>query len=174
MSSGPARAAILAALALAEPAGALEPRFDHREEDGIFAEMGASRDTVSAGGLSATEVVPSLRLAYGADLVGDGSELSLGVVLRLGASGGAGRIRHAGDLRYRGYFGTDEFKTFFDVGLWVPFSTRWAIGPRVGLGAIYDFDRRLGIYLSVGFGTGFGEMRVVALEAGAGIHWRWP
>ncbi len=174
MTSGSASAAILATLALAAPAAALEPRFDHREEDGIFAEMGASRDTVSAGGLSATQVVPSLRLAYGADLVGDGSEFSLGAALRLGSSAGAGGVRYAADLRYRGYFGTDELKTFFDVGLWAPFSTRWAIGPRVGLGTIYDFDRRLGIYLSIGFGTGFGQMRVVALEAGAGVHWRWP
>ncbi len=164
---------LVVVLALADPAWALEPRFDHRDEDGIFAELALSRDTVSADGLSATRYAPVLRLAYGADLVGDGSEFALGATLRLGAPAGAGGVRYAADLRYRGYFGTDELKTFFDVGVWMPFSTRWAIGPRVGLGAIYDFSRALGLYLSMGFGTGFGQMRVVALEGAVGLHWRF-
>lgn len=171
---GSAGAALLAALAVATPAGALEPRFDHRDEDGVLAEFGVSRDTVTADGLSATRYSPVLRLAYGADLIGDGSEFALGAALRLDAPAGASGIRYAADLRYRGYFGTDELKTFFDVGIWVPFSTRWAIGPRVGLGAIYDFSRALGFYVSIGFGTGFGQVRVVALDAAAGLHWRWP
>ena len=167
-------AALLATLAFAVPARGLEPRFDHRDEDGVFAEMAVSRDTVSTDGLSATRYAPVLRLSYGADLVGDGSEFALGASLRLGSPAGPGGVRYSADLRYRGYFGADELKTFFDVGIWAPFSTRWAIGPRVGLGAIYDFGRGLGIYLSIGFGTGFGQMRVVALDAAAGLHWRWP
>lgn len=174
MTAGTASAALLAALALAVPARALEPRFDHRDEDGIYAEMGASWDTVSADGVSTSRSAPVVRLAYGTDLVGDGSEFALGASLRLGPAAGPGGIRYAADLRYRGYFGTDELKTFFDVGVWAPFSTRWAIGPRVGLGAIYDFSRSLGLYLSMGFGTGFGQARVVALDAAAGVHWRWP
>jgi hypothetical protein len=172
-TAGSTGAALLAALALAVPARALEPRFDHRDEDGIFAEVGVSRDTVSADGLSDTRYAPVLRLAYGADLIGYGSEFALGASLRLGSAAGARNILYAADLRYRGYFGTEELKTFFDVGVWVPFSTRWAIGPRVGLGAIYDFGRSLGLYLSFGFGTGFGPMRVVVLDAAAGLHWRW-
>lgn len=173
MTAGSASAALLTSLVLAVPARALEPRFDHRDENGLFAEMGVSRDTISADGLSATRYAPVLRLAYGADLIGDGSELAVGASLRLGSAAGAGDVHWAADLRYRGYFGTDELKTFFDVGIWAPFSTRWAVGPRVGLGAIYDFGRGLGLYLSIGFGTGFGQMRVVALDAAAGLHWRW-
>lgn len=173
-AAGSAGAALLAAAALALPASALEPRFDHRDEDGILVEMGVSRDTVSADGLSATRYAPVLRLAYGADLIGDGSEFALGASLRFDAPAGSGGVRLAPDLRYRGYFGTDELKTFFDVGIWAAFSTRWAIGPRVGLGAIYDFGRGFGTYVSIGFGTGFGQMRVVALEAAGGLHWRWP
>lgn len=165
---------ILAVLAVAAfPAEALEPRFDHRDMAGILVEVGGVRDTVTADGLSTSRSAAALRLAYGADLMGDGNEVALGAALRLGSASGPGGLKYSLDLRYRGYFGADELKTFFDVGVWAPFSTRWAVGLRAGLGVIYDFGRTAGIYVSIGFGSAFGQIRAVALEAATGLQWRW-
>ncbi len=168
-------AAALAAALAAAPAAALEPRFDHRDEQGVLVEAGASRDTVSAGGGPSESANRAfVRVGYGFDVSGEGGELVLSGSLRLGADGTPESLRWAADLRYRGYFGTEELKTFFEVGLWVPVSTRLAIGPRVGIGVAYDFGRTFGLYSAFGFGTGFGPLRLASLELAAGLHARWP
>lgn len=44
------------------------------------------------------------------------------------------RVLIGTDARYRAFFGTEELKTFFDVGAWVPMRSRLAEGPLVALG----------------------------------------
>ena len=73
------------------------------------------------------------------------------------------------DARYRGYFGSDELKTFFDAGL----SPRLAAGPRIGLGVAYDLDRAWGLFASLGASTAFGGFRGFGLGLGVGVQFRW-
>ena len=83
------------------------------------------------------------------------------------------KVLQAFDARYRSYFGTDEWKTFFDVGLWAPVATRMAIGPLVGIGAAYDFSRPFGVYFQGGFATAFGQARIASLSLSAGAQLRF-
>ncbi len=169
----PRPALALALLLAPAAAGALEPRFDHRDQVGLFAEVGAARDTVHvSGGTSATHYRGLVRVGGGFDVTGEGDELLGSVVLRPGPSGDEW-LRWGAELRYRGYFGSEQFKTFFDVGLSVPIYPKIAVGPRAGLGAMYDFTRSLGTYLSFSFATAFGQVRVASFELAAGVQARW-
>ena len=174
--SGASRIAPLAVAALlaATRAGGLEPRFDHRDQLGVLLEAAASRDTATVAGSSESLYrLLTLRLAFSTDITGEGDELVLGGSWN-GGRRSAARVEWAADARYRGYFGSDELKTFFEAGLWAPLSPRLAVGPRVGLGAAWDFTRRFGVFLAFSFATAFGEFRGASLELGAGVQARWP
>lgn len=170
-----ARAAA-ALLALSPVAGALEPRFDHRDTRGPFAEALVAHDTVArSGGGSRSSWRPAARLAWGFDLSGEGDELILGLAVGLRSFDDPERERVllAGDLRYRAYFGTEEAKTFVDLGLWVPVRSQLAAGPLVGLGVAYDFSRSSGVYLAGAFATAFGEARIASGSLSAGAQLRF-
>ena len=175
MSAAPwATGLALLGLLAASPAGALEPRYDHRDQVGFLLEVGGSWDAVTVGDRSESLWRrPTLRPAITLDVSGEGDELVLGGAWS-GGGGGRAHVDWALDARYRGYFGSDEFKTFFEVGLWVPLAPRLAVGPRAGLGAAWDFSRRLGLFVAFGFATAFGEFRGASLEGGAGFQVRWP
>ena len=163
------------ALGLALPARALEPRYDHRDQQGLLLEVAGSRDTLNVkGGLSRSFFRPSLLLAWSFDVGSEGDEVHVGAGASPAIDGAPESPRWFLDSRYRGYFGTEELKTFFDAGLWVSLAPRVAAGPRVGLGLLYDFTRNVGVYVEVGFGTAFGQFRGVALGFGAGVQARWP
>lgn len=169
------RAALLLLSLLAGRAGALEPRFDHRDQLGVVFEAGQGWDTVTLGGRSVSrERAPALRLAFSIDPFGGGNELLLGLGWAPLGREAPERIRWALDARYRGYFGSDELKTFFEMGLWAPVSPRPAAGPRVGLGAAWDFSRRVGLYAAFGFATAIGEFRGASLDLASGVQVRWP
>lgn len=172
--AGPAVALALLGLLRAGPAAALEPRYDHRDQLGLLLEASGSWDAASAGG-SSTSLWrgPTLRLAFTFDVSGEGDELTVGGAFS-GGGGAAAHVDWALDARYRGYFGSDELKTFFEVGLWAPLSPRQAVGPRAGLGACWDFSRAVGAFASFGFATAFGGFRGASLDLGAGLQVRWP
>ena len=160
-------------LLAAAPAAALEPRYDHRDQIGLLLEGSGSWDAVTVGGASQSQWRwPTLRAAFTFDASGEGDELVLGGAWS-GLGGGAPDVEWALDARYRGYFGSDQLKTFFEAGLWAPLSPRLAVGPRAGLGAVWDFSRRLGVFLAFGFATAFGEFRGASLDLGAGLQAHW-
>ena len=162
--------AVAAALVPALAAG-LEPRFDHRDESGIALEPILAHDTVAVNGQPThSGWRPALRLAYDWDPLGDGNELFLGVQSALSSWSDPRRtkVRLAVDARYRAYFGLDEWKTFFELGLWAPLSSRLAVGPLATLGVAYDFSRTHGLYADVGFATGLGAARIATFTVSAG------
>lgn len=169
-------AALCAAGFLPTPATALEARFDHRDEHGPFVETLFAYDTVAISGRpTVSSWRPALRLAYGFDVAGEGNELIVGVqgALRSWNDPEREHMNLALDARYRAYFGTEELKTFFDVGLWVPVRSRLAAGPLVGGGVSYDFSRAAGVYVAGGFGTAFGEARIATFSASIGAQLRF-
>jgi hypothetical protein len=167
-----------AAVRAAAPAGgrALEPRYDHRDQLGVVAEVDASRVTATTGGgLSRSAFdLASLRLAFSFDVGDDGNEILVGGSWSPASSGEVALTAWSVDARYRGFFGTDELKTFFDAGLLVAVSPRVAAGPRVGFGVMYDLDRAWGIFASLGASTAFGEFRGFGIGVGIGVQIRWP
>ncbi len=170
--------AVVAALVLAAPAPApaLEQRFDHRDQNSLLVEPLLAYDSVAISGRTTqSRFRPSLRVAYGFDLLGDGNEVILGVQGRVGGWSDPGRdhVLLGLDARYRAYFGTEEWKTFLDVGAWAPLHSRLALGPLVGLGFAYDYTRAGGFYVNGSFGTGFGQARIATYTLGTGWQARW-
>jgi hypothetical protein len=168
--------ALAAVLAAPLAAGALEPRFDHRDTHGPFADVLAGHDTVAISGRSTSQAWrPVLRPGYGFAVSDEGSELLLGAQLSLRSwdDPGKERVLAAADLRYRSYFGTEELKTFFEIGIYTPLRSRLEVGPIVGLGVIYDFSRTFGLYANGDFGTAFGDARTVTFLVGAGAQLRF-
>jgi hypothetical protein len=168
--------AFLLALWSPAAAGALEPRFDHRDQQGVVAAVETWRDSVAVSGRPTLEATsPRLRLAWSRDVTGEGGELVLGAVTRLDGWRDPERQRFlAGlDARYRGYFGSEELKTFFEAGAWVELKSRVAAGPQVGLGLAYDPSRSWGAFLSVGLATAFGNARIASFGGSAGVQLRF-
>lgn len=169
-------AAVAAAVLLPLGAQGYEPRFDHRDQRGVVAALEVWREAVAVTGQPTfTEVQPRLRLGWGFDLSGEGDELILSGMARLGDVTEDDRARFLTglDARYRGYFGTEELKTFFEVGLWVELQSELAIGPQAGIGLAYDPNRSWGAFLSLHFGTAFGQARIASLGASVGVQFRY-
>lgn len=155
---------------------ALEPRYDHRDLRGIVIEPLLAYDTVAVSGRpTRSSWRPSVRIAYGWDPLGEGNELFLGAQARLAGFDDPDRekVRFALDARYRSYFGTEQWKTFFELGVWAPLSSRLAVGPLVGLGVVYDFSRSTGLFLDGVFATAFGQARIASFQASAGWAYRF-
>jgi hypothetical protein len=171
---------VLLALAVAFPAAAtaLEPRFDHRDTHGPVVETLVARDTVARSGRgSATSWRPALRAGWGFDVTGEGSELILAADVALRSRDPEReRVLVAASARFRGYFGTEELKTFFEVGAYAPIRSRAAGGPLIGLGLIYDFSTRGGMFAATEFATAIGAARIFSLAflAGAQLRFELP
>lgn len=168
----------IAALALLSPALAagLEPRFDHRDQQGPVAEALVVRDVLWTGSTTASSATRgAVRLAWGFDPSGDGDEILVGGTLGVleGANSGRDRVRWTVEGRYRVNVGTDELKTLLEVGLWGSASDRTVFGPLLGLGLMYDFSREFGLFTSAFLAAGIGEGRVFSFGGGAGLQYRF-
>ena len=176
MSARGALAAVTAAAALLPGRSpALEERTDHRDTFGPVLELVVARDAVAIPGQpTASAWRPALRLAFGFDATGDGDEIFLGAQGSLpGEDPGNTRVTLALDARYRGTFGVDAWKTFFEAGLWAPVAPRLAAGPMVGLGLLWDPSRALGFHVAASFATAFGQARIASFSASLGAQIRF-
>jgi hypothetical protein len=170
------RAAVALALSLPLAAGALEPRFDHRDQQGVSVEGLYARDIVWRGSASSsTSSRGALRAAWSFDPAGDGDEILLGGTLAVLEGGGPAddRVRWTIESRYRVTVGTDEFKTLLEVGIWGTAADRFVIGPMVGLGFMYDFNRNIGVLASGFIGVGAGDGRAASFGGGLGFQVRF-
>jgi hypothetical protein len=163
--------AILPALAVG-----LEPRFDHRDQQGPTAELLAAKDVIWHGSSTSTNPLRgAVRVAWGFDPAGDGDEVFLGATFTALNSGTSAdeRVRLTFDARYRACLGTDELKTLLDIGIWVSAADPVAVGPLVGFGLMYDFSRNFGLLTSAFLGAGIGQSRVVSFGGGMGFQYRF-
>jgi hypothetical protein len=109
------------------------------------------------------------------DVRGDGSELLVcaDAALRGWSDPSRERVLATASARYRSTFGTEQWKTYFDAGLWVPVRSRLAAGPLVGLGLIHDFSQDWGAFVGGEFGAAWGEARIASFSLAAGLQLRF-
>jgi hypothetical protein len=171
------RALLLAALAALLPAaaGALEPRYDHRDSHGPVLDFVTAYDSVTASGTTHTSWRPALRAGWGMDVTGEGSEVIVAgdLTLKSWSDPAEEHVLFSATARYRTYFGTEEWKSYFEAGAYLPVRSRLAIGPLIGLGVVHDFSQDWGSFLGAEFGTAFGNGRVVTFAAVAGVQLRF-
>ena len=172
------RLALALALAVATApatAAALEPSYGHEDAHGPMIELLVLHDTVVANGVTTNAWRPALRAGWSLDVTGSGGELVVAadVALRSWDDPERGRVLASVSARYRGYFGTEEWKSWFEAGIWVPVASRVAVGPLVGVGLMYDFSDAAGVFAGAEFATAVGDGRVVSFGGVAGFQLRF-
>lgn len=73
---------------------------------------------------------------------------------------------------YRGYFGQERFKTFFDLDLAVDVHPRFAAGPRLAFGLQYELHPLVGVFAGLAARVGIGSPTRFAASAFAGLQLR--
>jgi hypothetical protein len=166
----PRTALLLCALSLTAPARAAD-RFDHRGSVGLLFGAGVDfKDSVPSGHQERDQGVRMNIDAGGTLAIGhDGNEAKVWGRGSFGASTkdwaiGAG---------YRGYFGAEQFKTFFDLDAVFHLTPFFTVGPRLGIGIQYEIVPVVGIFAATGaqIGGGPGGLRV-SFDAMAGLQFR--
>lgn len=162
------RALAVAALLTAGSAFA-EQRFDHRGSVGLLLGGGIEFKEGAAAG---TERDSGLR--YLGDLGGtfavdyDGNEL----MALVRGSFGRPQIGSALILGYRGYFGADRAKTFFDLGGALHFTPAFTAGARLGFGFQYELSSVIGVYVGAAAQLGGGNGIRFSAEVISGLQFR--
>lgn len=150
-----------------------EMRLDHRNQPSILTGLSFEQLLVSGRGEGKENPkVPGglFDLSVGMPLNEDGGEGFVG--LRLGGGEGGTRVV-APYVFYRGYAGFDEWKTFFDAGVFLRIEPLVAVGGRLGVGVQYDFTEHLGTFVGAGVGLGYGQGLQVSPDLGAGLQIRF-
>ena len=145
-----------------------EERFDHRGSLGVLVGGGleykeaVTADKVRDGGLRfPAQIGGTWAFDY------DGNELLALVRASFGP-----KIDTSVIAGYRGYFGKDRAKTFFDVDLAVHFTPAFDIGPRVGFGFQYELASVVGVYVAGAAQIGGGNGFRFSAEAVVGLQFR--
>lgn len=143
-------------------------RFDHRGAIGLLVGPGlqfkesASPPDPRDGGFRA---LIDLGGTYAIGV--DGNELLL-----------AGRVGLGGPLEstlyggYRGYFGLERVKTFFDLDLALHFTPKLVAGPRVGFGVQYELSPVVGVFAGAALQFGLGQAIRFDAELVSGLQLR--
>ncbi|MGQ0507163.1 MAG: hypothetical protein ACT4TC_17785 [Myxococcaceae bacterium] len=153
-------------------ARAEEERYDHRGAVGLLLGVGGEAKSAVASGGSISESGQKLLLELGGTVaVGyNGNELL--AMLRTGRGGR--NADYGAFFGYRGYFGLDRVKTFFDMDAavqWVP-NVMFTVGPRFGVGVQFEILSLLGAYVALAGQAGFGGGVHFSGELTAGIQLR--
>lgn len=144
------------------------PHLDHRGQWGILVEpvgtyLSAAGKAVSTGASFGVDV----GVTHG--LADSGDELTL-MVRPLFAGAVKGALVMGG---YRTYFGLEAWKTYADLQILVPIVPGPSIGARVGLGLMYDPDRRFGVAVTGGVLAAAGTVTLVGFDLLAGVQLRF-
>lgn len=179
--ASPSRAVLIAALFAASQSLAVE-RFDHRGAVGLL--LGAewvAKDSLPIAGYRDAGLKPGLDLGVSRAIGVDGNELalSLSVIFPLGCTVVAGSVYNPCTVYdvalfggYRGYFGQDRLKTWFDLDAALHFSPQVTAGPRIGFGLQYELSPVLGAYAGLVGELGFGAGLRFSAQLVAGVQLR--
>ena len=167
---------LFAVLLLALPASAAaqwdEPRLDHRGQPSLVVGPVLEHLIVGrAGEETETGTGVAAEGAWGVPLTDEGGEGLVG--LRAGAALDGDQARLAPFALYRGYYGDEDWKTFFDVGVFVRIEPVWGGGARLGFGVQHDPAEHLGIFAGIGGGLAFGDGLQANVDFLAGVQLRF-
>jgi hypothetical protein len=159
--------ALLVALWLGGGAQAAE-RFDHRGAAGLLVGTGLEhKEQVGFGGERDGGPRALLDLGGTAAVGHSGNEFTLFGRAALGGPG----VNWALVGGYRGFFGADRLKTFFDLDLAAQVWPAFTLGPRIGFGAQYELSPLFGVIaaaagqLGAGAGLRFSVELTLAVQA---------
>jgi hypothetical protein len=147
------RCALLFALISSAPAAAAD-RLDHHGAVGLLIGSGLDvRQAASPTGNAQTGLRLPIDLGGTYNVGHDSNELKLVLRGELLGTNFIGSI-YGG---YRGYFGHDAWKTFFDLDLRADLFPQLTAGPRMGLGVQYEVSSLIGVYCALAAHVGAGQ-----------------
>lgn len=161
---------LVACLALcAAPAARADERFDHRGALGVLVGGGGEWMNAASGpGLGIQGLRVDVNLGGTWAIGVDGNEL---LVLARAIIGGP-VLEGSLVLGYRGYFGQEQVKTYFDVGVAGHLMPELAVGPRLGFGVQYELSPIAGVYAGLAGQVGLGGTLRFDLELCLGLQLR--
>jgi hypothetical protein len=142
-------------------------RFDHRGAVGLLVGAGAEVGELVHGGQFDEYSRGIADLGVSVAPTADGNEYKL--VLEAAKLGSLQWLVYGG---YRGYFGQDRLKTFFDIDAAVDVRPNFTVGPRLALGVQYDFHPLMGLFGGVAARIGIGSPSRFAAGVFAGFQFR--
>ena len=143
-------------------------RWDHRGAVGLLAGVGLDVQDRVKGQLATEQAGRFAGILGGTFAIGnDGNELKLFV--QAFARAGTAWAVSAG---YRGYFGQERFKTFYDLDGRFDVSPVFTVGPRLGLGLQYEATQTLGVFATLATHIGVGNGVVFSGEVFVGVQLR--
>jgi len=161
------RLVLLTAVLLSATVQALE-RWDHRGAVGLLAAGGLDVEDRVKGQVATEQAGRLAGMLGGTCAIGNnGNELKLFV--QAFVRGGTAWAILAG---YRGYFGQERFKTFFDLDGRFDVAPAFTVGPRVGLGVQYEATQTIGFFATLAAHIGVGNGAIFSGEVLAGVQLR--
>jgi hypothetical protein len=149
-------------------ASAAAEHWDHRGSLGLLV-GGAGQYRLGLGSSGVWQAAPLAGLDLGATLaIGvDGNEIKLLGRVAFG-SGMEGMLAFG----YRGYFGQEALKTFFDIDLALHRSDAFTLGPKLGVGLQYEVHPLVGVFGALAASFGFGQAIRFTGEVCVGVQIR--
>lgn len=149
-----------------------EPRLDHRGQPSVFVAPVLEQLTVDRAG-EETDMGTGLlcEMAWGVPLSDEGGEGLVGLRAGAGLDGSGARL--APFVLYRGYFGVDAWKTYFDAGVFVRLEPVWGGGARLGFGVQHDPSEHVGLFAGAGGGIAYGDGLQTSVDLLAGLQLRF-
>jgi hypothetical protein len=155
------------ALTLAGPSSAAES-YTHQGALGLYVAPGGSIAASSTP--TALGVGPRWSAHLGGTLAFDPSGNEIALWLR--TTGAASVLEASMALTYRGYFGYERVKTFFDLGLVGYAYPALMAGPRVGVGVQYEVSAVMGALCGAGLQLGLGGAMAASMDLFCGVQLR--
>ncbi len=142
--------------------------YDHRGAVGLLLSGGVEHDDVVST-VQAGEIGNRLTTELGGTWANDnGNEwLLLGRASWFGPT-----IAWAASAGYRGYFGAERVRTYFDLLAMVHLAPQVSAGPRLDLGVQYELGNTVGVFAQAGVNLGFGGGLRFGAEVLAGFQFR--
>jgi hypothetical protein len=159
--------ALLGCLLLTSPASLAADRFDHRGAVGLLLGSGFELGELVHGGQFDEYQRGVAELGLSVAVGENGNEFKAVV-----QAGRRGALEWSAFGGYRGYFGQERLKTFFDLDLAFDLRPDFTAGPRLAFGAQYELHPLIGVFAGLDARLGIGSPTRFSAGAFAGFQFR--
>jgi hypothetical protein len=143
-------------------------RLDHRGALGLLLGTGLELGELVQSGTFEEYARPEVSLGFSVPVGVEGNELKAWAR----AAKASEAVAWSFIAGYRGYFGSEQFKTFIDLDAAFDFGPKRAVGPRLGFGLQWEIGSTAGIFAGVAARAGVGSHIRFAAELFAGLQLR--